>query len=57
MAYAARTLAELEPEQSRGIITLRGHQLMRALPGSYQTVPAVRDLQELLPGDATENMP
>ncbi len=57
VAYATDTLADLGTEQSRGIIALRGRQLLHALPGSYQQLPAVRELRDLLPDDTGEDAP
>ena len=56
VAYAAETLAGLRVDQSTGIIALRGRQLLRALPGEYEKVAAVRELRELMPGSAGEDM-
>jgi Helix-turn-helix domain len=47
-AYATETLTRLSGEQTQGIIAVRGHELVRALPARYRTVPAVREMQELL---------
>ncbi|MFI5068639.1 MAG: helix-turn-helix domain-containing protein [Streptosporangiales bacterium] len=56
VAYATETLAGLREDQSTGIIALRGHQLMRALPPQYEKTAAVRELRELMPGPAQEDM-
>jgi hypothetical protein len=46
--YATETLTRLSGEQTQGIIAVRGHELIRALPPRYRAVPAVREMQELL---------
>ncbi|WP_322759074.1 helix-turn-helix transcriptional regulator [Frankia sp. Cr2] len=46
--YATETLINLTEPQRRGIITLRGHEILDALPKQQQTLPAARDLRELL---------
>jgi hypothetical protein len=56
VAYAAETLAGLREDQSTGIIALRGRQLVRALPPDYQKMTAVRELRELMPGTAQEDI-
>jgi Helix-turn-helix domain len=46
--YATETLTRLSGEQTQGIIAVRGHELIRALPPTYRAVSAVREMQELL---------
>ena len=48
MAYATETLTALNESQRRGIITLRGHDLLSALPKDQQGLPAARNLYDLL---------
>jgi hypothetical protein len=46
--YAAETLAALSHSQRRGILALRGNQLLASLPHKRRALPAARNLQELL---------
>lgn len=48
LAYATETLINLSEPQRKGIITLRGHEILDALPADQQALPAARDLRELL---------
>jgi len=48
ISYAIETLVELSESQRRGIITMRGHEIIDSLPKSEQTLPAVRDLRDVL---------
>jgi tetratricopeptide (TPR) repeat protein len=48
VAYAAETLAQLRTVHSQGIIALRAHELVRALPVGYQASPNVREFENLL---------
>jgi len=48
VAYAAETLTQLRAAHSQGIIALRAHELVRALPVGYQTSPNVREFENLL---------
>jgi hypothetical protein len=47
VGYAIETLTALTEQQRRGIITLRGYQVLHALPPA-QTTRAARDLRDLL---------
>jgi hypothetical protein len=44
----AETLADLTEQQREGIITLRGHEIVKALPQEQRALPIARDLHELL---------
>jgi transcriptional regulator with XRE-family HTH domain len=57
VAYATETLTGLSGEQSRGIIVSRGRAMVRALPASYRNIPAVRELNELLPAGGVKELP
>jgi transcriptional regulator with XRE-family HTH domain len=46
--YMVETFTELTEQQREGIITLRGHEVVNALPPEQQRLPIVRDLQDLL---------
>ncbi len=46
--YATETLTVLSEPQRRGIITLRGYEILTALPKDQQAMPAACDLRELL---------
>jgi tetratricopeptide (TPR) repeat protein len=46
--YATETLTALSEPKRRGIITLRGHEILNALPHQQQATPAARDLRDLL---------
>lgn len=48
LAYAADTLTQLTTAQRQGIITLRGYEMLDALPQTQHALPAARDLRELL---------
>ena len=48
LSYATETLTGLTEAQRHGIITLRGYQILNALPHQQRTLPAARDLRELL---------
>jgi tetratricopeptide (TPR) repeat protein len=54
VTYAAETLSGLSSEQRRGIIAVRGRELVRALPVKYRQAAAVREFEELLPQPAEE---
>lgn len=47
----------LSGEQSQGIIVGRGRAMVRALPASYRAIPAVRELNELLPAAGVRELP
>lgn len=47
-AYAMQTMMELNGEQRQGIITGRAYEVWQALPKQQRTLPASRDLHELL---------
>ncbi|GLZ09627.1 hypothetical protein Acsp03_70930 [Actinomadura sp. NBRC 104412] len=46
--YMAETLSCLTEQQREGIITLRGHEIVAALPQEKQALPIVRDVHDLL---------
>jgi tetratricopeptide (TPR) repeat protein len=46
--YAASTLGQLGTGQRQGLITVRATELAKALPPTYQSAPATRELRELL---------
>ncbi len=48
LEYAAETVESLTEPQRKGIITLRGQQIVGALPESEKKLVAARDLRELL---------
>ncbi|SBW22525.1 hypothetical protein FDG2_2769 [Candidatus Protofrankia californiensis] len=48
LAYATETLANLTESQRRGIITLRGYEILNALSEQQQTLPAANELRDLL---------
>ena len=48
LSYAMETLAGLTETQRRGIITLRGYDLLNNLPAQQDTPEAARDFRELL---------
>jgi tetratricopeptide (TPR) repeat protein len=48
MNYAIATIAALSEGQRRGIITLRGQDVLNSLPANEAKLPAARDLHELL---------
>jgi tetratricopeptide (TPR) repeat protein len=48
LAYAVETIETLTLEQRKGIITLRGHELLNSLPKQRQALPAAREFRDLL---------
>jgi hypothetical protein len=48
MKYAAETMASLTGPQRQGIISLRGHNIMNALPERGKSLAVARDFRELL---------
>jgi transcriptional regulator with XRE-family HTH domain len=48
LSYAMETLAGLTETQRRGIITLRGHDLLNSLPARQEELETARDFRELL---------
>jgi len=48
LSYAAETLTSLTEPQRHGTIPLRGHEVLNALPRAQRTLPAARDLRDLL---------
>jgi transcriptional regulator with XRE-family HTH domain/tetratricopeptide (TPR) repeat protein len=48
VAYATETLTALSKPERQGIITLRGHEILKAIPASHQRHPATHELHELL---------
>ncbi|PZS28794.1 MAG: hypothetical protein DLM59_14015 [Pseudonocardiales bacterium] len=48
LAFATETFAHLTGPQRRGIITLRGREILNTLPREQQVVPAAREFRELL---------
>ena len=54
MRYATGTLVNLSNQQRRGLITLRAHEIVAALPAEQQAHTAVRELRDLLSEDRDE---
>jgi len=54
MRYATGTLVNLSNQQRRGLITLRAHEIVAALPAEQQAHTAVRELRDLLSEDREE---
>ena len=48
MDHAAKTITSLSEQERKGIITVRGHEIMRAVPARSQNLPAVREFRDLL---------
>ncbi|RBQ16957.1 XRE family transcriptional regulator [Spongiactinospora rosea] len=48
LSYAADTLTPLTPDQLTGIITLRGLDVLKAIPPRQRALPAAAQLRELL---------
>jgi tetratricopeptide (TPR) repeat protein len=48
LAYATATMTSLTEAQRRGIITLRGQEIVKALPEAEKKAIAARDFKELL---------
>ncbi len=48
LTYATETLTNLTDPQRRGIITLRGYEILNVLPEQQQTLPAANELRDLL---------
>lgn len=48
MSYMVETLSELTEQQCEGLITLRGREIVNALPRAQQALPIVRDVRALL---------
>jgi tetratricopeptide (TPR) repeat protein len=48
LAYATHTLANLTEPQRQGIISLRGSEILQALPADPKALPAARDFRDLL---------
>jgi tetratricopeptide (TPR) repeat protein len=48
LTYATETVDSLTKAQRKGIITLRGHEILNTLPKQRQELPAARDFRELL---------
>jgi hypothetical protein len=48
LAYAVETIDSLTMAQRKGIIMLRGHELVNNLPKPQQAFPAARDFRRLL---------
>jgi tetratricopeptide (TPR) repeat protein len=55
LAYASATIANLTEAQRRGIITLRGQEIVKALPDAEKRAIAARDFNELLMVQADES--
>ena len=56
LTYAARALTDLTEDQRQGIIVLRAHEMLGAIPVRQRSLPAVREFQDLLmlpSGDVT----
>jgi len=48
MTHATQTLTALGDEQRRGIILLRGQQILHSLPAPQRMLPAVRQFHDLI---------
>ncbi len=48
LSYAAETLGSLTEPQRRGIITVRGYQILKGLPTPQRALPGAHDLRDLL---------
>lgn len=48
LEYATETLTRLTEPQRKGIITLRGHDILNALPNQQRLLPTAREFRELL---------
>jgi transcriptional regulator with XRE-family HTH domain len=48
LSYAAETLGSLTEPQRRGIITVRGYQILKSLPTPQRALPGAHDLRDLL---------
>jgi hypothetical protein len=48
LQYASETITMITPAQRRGIITLRGHDIVETLPEREKRLPAARDFRDLL---------
>jgi tetratricopeptide (TPR) repeat protein len=48
LEYATETVDSLTQAQRRGIITLRGHEILNSLPKQWKALSAARDFRELL---------
>jgi tetratricopeptide (TPR) repeat protein len=55
MEYASETIVTISPAQRRGIITLRGREIVEALPEDKRKNPAARNFHELLAASAQDN--
>ncbi|MEV0306565.1 hypothetical protein [Nonomuraea fuscirosea] len=51
LEYATATLMPLTDDQRSGIITLRGREVLTAIPNQQRALPVVRQLRELLTPD------
>ena len=48
LTYATETVDSLTQAQRKGIITLRGHEILNSLPKQRQALPAAHDFRERL---------
>jgi hypothetical protein len=55
LEYATEAIGELTHPQRKGIITLRGKEIMRALPRDGKSLVAARDFHEILNSCETDN--
>jgi transcriptional regulator with XRE-family HTH domain len=53
-SYLAKTLLGLTEAQRQGIISLRAQQIVETVPRQQVALPAIRDLQDLLPPSQTD---
>jgi tetratricopeptide (TPR) repeat protein len=54
LEYASETITTITPAQRRGIITLRGQNIVETLPEGEKRLPAARSFRELLVTSAPE---
>jgi len=54
LEYASETITTITPAQRRGIITLRGRDIVETLPEAEKRLPAARSFQELLVASAQD---
>ena len=55
LEYASETITTIAPAQRRGIITLRGRDIVETLPEGEKRLPAARSFQELLVASAQDS--
>jgi tetratricopeptide (TPR) repeat protein len=55
LQYASETITMITPAQRRGIITLRGQDIVETLPECERELPAAREFRELLVASTHDN--